>query len=161
MRRLDLFVRSLLGAAALTGLAGALAPASAVADVEADKAAIAARLKAWADAFNARDAAGACAIFAPDLAATVRGAPERRRDAVCARIASTLADRTRDLRYTPDIQEILVSGDLAVVRLVWMLTVARGPTPAVQKEPGFDVFRRGPDGQWRIIRFIAYNNAPD
>ncbi len=161
MRRLDLLARSLLGATALAGLSTVLAPASADADVEADKAAIAARLKAWADAFNARDAAEACDIFTPDLVATVRGAPKRGRDAVCAQIASALADRTRTLRYAPDIEEILVSGDLAVVRLVWTLTVARGPTPAVQKEPGLDVFRRGPDGRWSIIRFLAYSNAPD
>ena len=88
-------------------------------------------------------------------------AAERNRDAVCGQIASALADRTRTMRYAPDIREILVSGDLAVVRLVWTLTVARGPTPAVQKEPGLDGFRRGPDGQWRIIRFLAYSNAPD
>lgn len=138
-----------------------LGPSTALADAEADKAVIAARLKSWADAFNARDAAGACDIFAADLVATVRGAPDRGRDAVCAGIASALADRTRAMRYAPDIREVLVSGDLGVVRLVWTLTVARGPTPAVQKEPGLDVFRRGPDGAWRIIRFLAYSNAVD
>ncbi|RBP02698.1 steroid delta-isomerase [Roseiarcus fermentans] len=141
--------------------AATLAPMLAFADPEADKAAIAARLETWAAAFNAHDAAAACDIFAPDLVATVRGAPERGRDAVCAGIASALADRTRTLRYVPDIREILVSGDLAVVRLAWSLTVARGPVPALQKEPGLDVFRRGPDGRWRIIRFLAYSNAPD
>ncbi len=145
----------------LAGFALALAAPAARADPDADRTAIAARLDAFAAAFNARDAAGACAIFDPDLVATVRGAPERGRDAVCGQIASALADRTRTMRYAPDIREILVSGDLAVVRLVWTLTVARGPKPAVQKEPGLDVFRRGSDGQWRIIRFMAYSNAPD
>lgn len=147
--------------ALLAGLAAAFACRGALADPEADKAAIAARLAAWAEAFNARDARGACDIFAPDLVATVRGAPERGRDAVCAKIASALANRAGTLRYVPDIREILVSGDLAVVRLVWSLTVARGPRPALQTEPGLDVFRRGPDGQWRIIRFLAYSDAPD
>ena len=41
------------------------------------------------------------------------------------------------------------------------VTVQRGPTPAVSKEPGLDVLRREADGQWRIIRFLAYSNAPD
>ena len=91
----------------------------------------------------------------------MRGRPDEGRDAVCRRIASALADRGATLRYTPDIEEILVSGDLAVVRLVWTVTIQRGPSPAVTKEPGLDVFRREPDGQGRIIRFLAYSNAPD
>ena len=148
--------RSALVVALLVGLAG-----PALADQEADRAAIAARLERWASAFNARDAVGACALYAADLVATVRGQPERGRDAVCARIAAALADRTHTLRYAPDVREILVSGDLAVVRLVWTLTVARGPTPAVHEEPGLDVFRRDPDGAWQIIRFLAYLDAPD
>jgi steroid delta-isomerase len=147
--------------ALIAGLIGIFVLSPARADPDADKAAIAARLRAWADAFNARDANQACDIFAPDLVATVRGAAERGRNAACAEIASALADRTRTIRYDPDIKEILVSGDLAVVRLVWSVTVQRGPSPAVSKETGFDVFRRGPDGRWSIIRFLAYSNAPD
>jgi steroid delta-isomerase len=147
--------------ALIAGLIGSLALSPAWADPDADKAAIVARLEAWADAFNARDAARTCDIFAPDLIATVRGAAERGRNAVCAQIGSALADPARTIRYAPDIQEILVSGDLAVVRLVWSVTVQRGPSPAISKESGLDVFRRGPDGRWSIIRFLAYSNAPD
>jgi steroid delta-isomerase len=65
------------------------------------------------------------------------------------------------MRYAPEIKAILVSGDLAVVRLVWSVMVQRGPTPAVSTESGLDVFRREPDGQWRIVRFLAFSNAPD
>ena len=54
---------------------------SAQADVEADKAAIAARLQDFTAAFNARDAAGACDIFAPDLVSTMRGRPDNGREA--------------------------------------------------------------------------------
>ncbi len=138
-----------------------LCAGQAQADVEADKAAIAARLEAFAAAFNARDAAGACAIFAPDLISTMRGRADNDRDAVCKRIAKTLADRGVEMRYSPDIEEIIVSGDLAVVRLVWNVSIRRGPTPAMSKEPGLDVFRRQPDGRWAISRFLAFSNAPD
>ncbi len=60
-----------------------------------------------------------------------------------------------------DLREIIVSGDLAVVRLAWTLTVTL-PTGQVVKsvEPGMDVLRKGPDGQWKIIRYIAYE-APE
>ena len=154
-------MRSLALPVLFAGLLAALAPAPALADAEADKAAIAARLGAWAEAFNARDASRSCDLFAADLVSSMRGRPDEGRDAVCRRIASALADRGVTLRYTPDIEEILVSGDLAVVRLVWAVTIQRGPSPAVTKEPGLDVFRREPDGQWRIFRFLAYSNAPD
>ena len=154
-------MRSLALPVLFAGLLAALAPAPALADAEADEAAIAARLGAWAEAFNARDASRTCDLFAADLVSSMRGRPDEGRDAVCRRIASALADRGVTLRYTPDIEEILVSGDLAVVRLVWTVTIQRGPSPAVTKEPGLDVFRREPDGQWRIIRFLAYSNAPD
>ena len=143
------------------GFLAALAPAPALAGAEADRAAIAARLEAWAGAFNARDASRTCDLFAPDLVSTMRGRPDAGRDAVCRRIAAALADRSVTIRYAPDIEEILVGGDLAVARLVWTVTIQRGPSPAVSREPGLDVFRREPDGQWRIIRFLAYSNAPD
>ena len=142
-------------------LATAWLCAEAQADVESDKVAIAARLAAFTAAFNARDAEGACEIFAPDLVSTMRGRADNDRDAVCKRIAKTLADRGVDMHYSPDIEEIIVSGDLAVVRLVWNVSIRRGPAPAVSKEPGFDVFRRQPDGRWSISRFLAFSNAPD
>jgi uncharacterized protein (TIGR02246 family) len=140
-------------------LAGAIGPAQA--DVEADKAAIAARLTDWTAAFNARDAAAVCDLFAPDLVSTMRGRRDEGRDAVCKRIAVALADRSMEMRYAPEIEEIVVSGDLAFVRLVWTVTIERGGAKRVSTEPGLDVFRREPDGRWRITRFLAFSNEPD
>ncbi|HEX5863802.1 MAG TPA: hypothetical protein VF014_06020 [Casimicrobiaceae bacterium] len=56
------------------------------------------------------------------------------------------------------IKEILVSGDLAVVRLVWTLKATGSDMPGevVSEEPGMDVFRKQPDGGWKITRYIAY-----
>lgn len=139
----------------LTALIG-----SAEADVEADKAAIAARLADWTAAFNAGDASKTCDLFAPDLVSTMRGRPDNGRDAVCRRIAAALADKSETMRTAPDIQEIIVSGDLAIVRLVWTVTVERGGTKRVTTEPGLDVFRREPDGLWRIVRFLAFSTEP-
>ena len=48
----------------------------------------------------------------------MRGRSDEGRDGVCRRIAAALADRGLTMRYAPQIEEILVSGDLAVVRLV-------------------------------------------
>jgi ketosteroid isomerase-like protein len=70
----------------------------------------------------------------------------------------SLADQTKKFTYSLDIKEIIVAGDLAVVRLVWTLKVTvPGTANAVEtKEPGLDLFRRQPDGSWKIIRYIAY-----
>ena len=62
---------------------------------------------------------------------------------------------------SPETMISLISGDIAVVRLVWTLRVSsEGKTDAiVSKEPGLDVFRREPGGDWKIIRYIAYDDA--
>jgi len=61
---------------------------SAPSDLKADEAAISSRLHKWPAAFNARDIAGTCDLFAPNLISTVPGASDGGRDAVCARLAA-------------------------------------------------------------------------
>ncbi len=153
MRRLTAFAR-------LAILVLGLAPA-AVLGAEADKAAITARLAEWTDAFNARDASKTCDLFSADLISTMRGRPDEGRDAVCRRIAAALAARNISLRYAARIEEIILSGDIAVVRLVWSVTTRRGAKVAAWEEPGVDVFRREEDGKWRILRFLAFSTARD
>jgi uncharacterized protein (TIGR02246 family) len=148
-------------AAAAVGLLTCATTVPAWADADADKAAIVERLRRWTEAFNARDAKGTCDLFAPDLIATFRGAPDRGREAICAQIAKALADSGKRMRYEPDIREIEVSGDLAVVRLVWTLTVDAGSAARTSREPGIDVFRRQPDGRWSIARYLAFSDQPD
>lgn len=150
MRRIG---RAVLRLGLAAGVAGgpALAqpdPAGAVRDA----------LERWTEAFNARQADGICDLFASDLRYDFRGQPERDYTAICANLRAALADRSRDLRYAFDIKEILVSGDLAIVRLVWISTLraAGAERPVVTREPGLDVFRRQPDGRWQIVRYMAY-----
>jgi uncharacterized protein (TIGR02246 family) len=132
------------------------------ADEAADKAAIAARLQGFADAFNARDAAGACDIFAPDLVATMPMAIESDRRSLCANLERLLARQDLQLRYDdPEIREIIVSGDIAVVRIVWSLTVRKGAERETTPEAGIDVFRREPDGRWSISRFATFTLRPN
>ncbi|QGM47289.1 SgcJ/EcaC family oxidoreductase [Methylocystis heyeri] len=116
-------------------------------------------LEGWREAFNARDAAHVCDIFAPDVIATFQGQPERNHDALCALLRRSLQNPRRTLSYGLEIKEILVAGDLAAVRLIWTLKAASKGGRAVRenKEPGLDIFRREPDGRWRIIRFLAFS----
>jgi ketosteroid isomerase-like protein len=127
-------------------------------DPSAAKAAIVERLHLWTAAFNSRDLAGVCGLFAPDLSYTVDGILNGSRDRLCANIATALSKPGVELRYDePTIHEILVSGDLAVVRLTWTLTEEKNGTRDVNTEEGMDVFRRAPDGEWSIMRYIAFS----
>lgn len=103
-----------------------------------------------------------CGLFAPDLIAQFRGAPERGFDAICDQLERALADRGKSYAYALAIKEILVAGELAVVRLVWTLTVRSKDPPGqtTSDEHGMDIFRRQPDGSWQIIRYIAYDASP-
>ena len=77
-------------------------------------------------------------------------------------MSSSLRDQEKSYHYNLDLKEILVSGDLAAVRLVWTLTVARKEGGVIEtiEEPGIDIFRRQPDGSWKIARYLAFPIAP-
>jgi uncharacterized protein (TIGR02246 family) len=153
--RLRALVRSGLLSLAL------LAPAVAQGDGPA-QAAIRAALTQWMADFNAGDADKVCALFAPDLIAQYRGQPERDYQGLCDLLKRSLSDRSRTYTYSLAIKEILVAGDLAVVRLTWTLRVKPkdGAGDTTSDEPGMDIFRRQGDGSWKISRYIAYEASP-
>jgi uncharacterized protein (TIGR02246 family) len=140
----------LAGCWALTGL-------PATADTAAEKA-IRDALTRWTADFNGRDATRICDLFAPDLRYDFRGSPERDYNAMCSLLHRALGDRSKTITYSFDIKEIIVSGDMAIVRLVWTSRASQEGSSQVTetKEPGLDVFRRQPDGKWRIARYMAY-----
>jgi steroid delta-isomerase len=153
--------RVALGAAAALMPLLALVPAAS-ADPTASEAeeAINKALTNWKLAFNAGDTGAVCGLFAPELRYDYREFPERDYQDVCDVLHHSLTDPTKRYRYALAIKEILVSGDLAVVRLTWTLTVTKADArPEVSQEHGIDVFRRQPDGTWKIIRFIAYDES--
>lgn len=113
-------------------------------------------LEQWRVDFNARRAAHICDLFAPDLRYDFYGAPERTYPLLCARLRHALADTTQSLRYDLKIKEIIISGDLAIVRLTWRSTLTKSGKQESNDETGLDVFGHQPDGSWKIIRYIAY-----
>ena len=149
------FLRALVASAAVAfGFA-----AAAQGDTPA-QAAIRATLTQWMADFNAGRADKVCDLFATDLVAQYRGQPERDYAALCDLLKRSLGDRNKSYRYALAIKEILVEGDLAMVRLTWTLT-ARGKDTAGEttaEEPGMDIFRRQSDGTWKISRYLAYES---
>jgi steroid delta-isomerase len=124
------------------------------------QAAIRAALTQWMADFNAGKADKVCDLFASDVVAQYRGQPERGYDALCDLLKRSLGDHSKNYRYALAIKEVLVEGDVAVVRLTWTLAV-RGKDAAGEttvEEPGMDVFRRQNDGAWKISRYLAYES---
>src|SRR5687768_7526184 len=105
--------------ATLAAVLAALAT-PALADPAADEAAIRQRLTDWTAAFNARDAAGAYDLFAPDLVYAVPDVAQGDHATMCGNFARLFAKPGIVLRYDPPrIHEVLVEGDMAIVRLTW------------------------------------------
>jgi ketosteroid isomerase-like protein len=119
---------------------------------------IRAALTQWTADFNARNSRVICDLFALDLRYDYQGFPERGYQDVCALLQRSLGDSNKRYSYSPAIKEIIVAGDIAVVRLAWTLTVrTEGDAGEVTiTEPGMDVFRKQPGGSWKIIRYVAY-----
>jgi uncharacterized protein (TIGR02246 family) len=144
-------IGSALLCVAVLGTAAAQSDRSAQAEIRA-------ALTQWMTDFNAGKADRVCGLFAPDLIAQYRGQPERNYNAVCDLLKRSLTDRTKKFSYALDIKEIIVAGDLAIVRLNWTLTIQGKEAPAQTiDEPGMDIFRRQADGSWKIFRYIAYD----
>jgi uncharacterized protein (TIGR02246 family) len=148
--------------AVLLALALALACPAEAQNEDAARAAIRTALAEWMADFNAGNSEKVCGLFAPDLVAQYRGQPERGYEALCDLLKGSLADHSRTYRYALAIKEIVVVGDLAVVRLTWTLTVRQKDPPrdVTADEPGMDIFRKQPDGSWKISRYIAYEAPP-
>jgi steroid delta-isomerase len=136
-----------------------LSPWAAAQPREAPEAAIRAALEKWTADFNAGNAQEVCGLFSSELRYDFRGHPERNYRDICSLLHRSLENKTKKYAYSVQIKEILVWGELAVVRLVWMLKLQsiNPPGPSAESiEPGMDIFRRQADGSWKIIRYIAY-----
>lgn len=134
-------------------LSVALHAAPALADDAAD---IRERLLQWTDDFNAGRVEPVCDLFSKDLVSTVRGQGDEDYAFRCDLLTRSINDPARDYHYQPEIHEVIVEGDLAVVRLTWTLFVS--PLNVTVVEPGLDILRKEPDGAWRIIRYLSYED---
>jgi ketosteroid isomerase-like protein len=122
---------------------------------------IRATLEKWTNDFNAGNSSDVCAFFAPDLISSYQGQPEGDYHSLCVQLLTSLNDPIRTYHYSLQIKEILVCGDLAVARLVWLLRVTQKSVPGENfiDETSLDIFRRQPDGSWKIFRFNAYPSS--
>jgi ketosteroid isomerase-like protein len=138
---------------------GGSLPCAAAEPSEVPETAIRAVLKKWTADFNAGNAGEVCNLFSPELRYDFRGQPERNYNDICSLLHRSLEDRTKKYTYSVQFKEILVWGEVAVVRLGWTLRISSVNSPgslAESVEPGIDIFGRQADGSWKIIRYLAY-----
>ena len=125
---------------------------------QSPEAEIRAALTQWTSDFNAGHADKVCDLFAPSLRADVRGAAERDFDTQCKLLRKALADPERASSEAFSLKEIVTEGDMAAVRLTWTTTTRVKATGQLSTTvyPGLDVFGKGSDGVWRIIRYMSF-----
>ncbi len=119
---------------------------------------IRAALTQWTNDFNAGRADKVCDLFAPSLRADVRGAAERDFDTQCQLLRKALADPEQTDSEAFELKEVVTERDMAVVRLTWTTTTRVKATGQVSTSvyQGLDVFGKGSDDVWRIIRYMSY-----
>jgi ketosteroid isomerase-like protein len=70
-------------------------------------------------------------------------------------------DPEKTFHYSLNVNEILVYGETAIVRLVWTLEIDKDATPKeTVEETAVDIFRHQADGSWKISRYLAYPASP-
>ena len=146
---------------AAIALAASLVPVVQADTLAAGQDEIRATLERWQSVFNDRNEQQVCDIFAPDVVANYDGEPERDYTSLCQMLQTAVHDSDKTYRYSLKINDILVYGETAVVRLVWTLEIVKhGDAKEIIEEPAVDIFRRQADGNWKISRYLAYPSVP-
>jgi ketosteroid isomerase-like protein len=142
---------TLFGVALL--IASGLAGAHPAADNAAAEKQIRAALADWVEAANRGDYKAALDVWAPDLIGWSPDGPDDSyaREAAGARGPSGPVNTT----YALTINEVIVDGSLAVVRDTWTQTTRQDSGPdKVATFRSYEVWRRQPNGTWKISRWI-------
>ena len=135
----------------------ASAPAAAVATDDAD--AIRTEIEAGARACESGRPDDIMRGYARDILLSYPGVPDQDYDAILAgyrRLCPGSGGVDGTVETTRgDFQEILVSGDLAVVRVVWNTHLRGMPPGAVRRLQDLQVWRRTAEG-WRFARGVHF-----
>lgn len=126
----------------VAGAVGAQQPAGAGTvtwGAERDVAAIRAAVVHSGEAANAGDPEEVMSLYARDILLGYPGVPDMDYAALGRGYREMLRTPGVTLRTVPEIHEIMVSGDLAAVRVTWTTTVTK-------------VWRREADGSWKFAR---------
>jgi uncharacterized protein (TIGR02246 family) len=115
----------------------------------------------WAAAYKARNLSGTMSIFADDVIFSFQGSPDQGRAELEAGYRRSFSHTDSSQEWVPHFEEFACAGDLGFVRSTWELVAAdkQGASQQLARNRGVDIFRRGSDGRWRIIRSLNYPAA--
>jgi ketosteroid isomerase-like protein len=113
----------------------------------------------WTAAFNRRDLSKSCALFSKSVTANYQGAPRKTYSSLCGGFQKIFGDARRRYRYRFKLQSVYRSGDLAVARITWYLSVyENNRRVSLTEDKGLDVFQKSPQGDWEIVYYLAYQD---
>jgi uncharacterized protein (TIGR02246 family) len=131
-------------------------------DMETDRAAIRAKLADIVAAHNAADAEAWASATSDDIVLMVDGGPSvtGRRGIIEWVKAFYAANRISNM--ATHVEEIEIAGDLAYTRERFTATLTPSAGGASVRMDGKEIgiWRRQPDGQWRVSRAIFNSNVP-
>lgn len=119
----------------------------------------------WTTNFNNRDVAQVCDLFSHDLIWVTlypsykNNIAEKNYEDICAILKRTITDKNNEYQYSPQIKEVILAENHAIVRVVWTLKTFSKQTKktAITKEYSLDIMKKGKDGTtWKMTRFVAY-----
>jgi ketosteroid isomerase-like protein len=136
---------------------GCWSPAARASDTARDEALLRQYIVESGDAFNRRDLKAMLARVSPDLVLTYPGVPDMGYDDLAKSYAEMIAQPPGiKLTTVPSVEEVIVSGELAVVRITWTTTTASASQSKVRRMRDLQVWRRSGQGEWRFIRGIHF-----
>ncbi len=130
-------------------------------DMPADEAAVRAHGQTWLARYKAADLEGLMALYEPDAILALHDQPMRRGvDEIRAYFEPGLGKS--DVEFELDIEHVEVHGDQAWLVSKYWLRATSKDSGYVYEDAGRSliVYRRGDDGEWRIVADID-NNTPD
>jgi uncharacterized protein (TIGR02246 family) len=139
---------------------GAEVNSAAAVDTAGDEQAIRGQVDRWLQLVKAKDAAGIAALYAEDGAVMPPNAPiGKGRTAIQQTWASMMQTPGFDLTFNPEQIVISSSGDMALDRGTYTLTVA--PAGTTQTDTGkYVVVWRKIGGDWKAVADIFNSNLP-
>lgn len=147
----------LLAFALLSAASSAAQDRGTAADVETLRSLI----QQTAQAINAHDPDGVLAHYSKDVLVSYPGIPDTAYDGF-ARSYRQMMNPAITTRAVPTIDEILVSGDLAVIRMMWNTTITDKATGQSSHRQAKDlqIWRRE-NGSWKFFRGMWHHIKPD
>lgn len=111
------------------------------------------------ESFNAKDPDGIMSLYAPDVLISYPGIPDMGYEDF-AKAYAGLRNPTPGVtvKTSPTIEEVLVSGDLGVIRIIWNTTTTETNPPRehTRQMKDLQVWRRQADGSWKLSRGMHY-----